>query len=674
MIEHVFQAEMMKEREKQLVRALLDCAGVCYDANFTQNKILGEPIQIIDGVQHRILDVIGKPKNCSWTEIVEYWADKMPEDEVEAYVRFSDIDRIKKCYENGETKLIHRFWTYDVMGNSMLAEQVMRLYKDCVTGDLLGLIYVTNAGEQYAMRKQYEEESDRRSFLETMALNLPGGYHRCSTDNGFILSFVSESFLDITGYTRQQLEDEIGNSYINLVAPEDREYFMSLEPELSKTGKIHCAYRIVRRDGSRRWVQDSTQYVEREGEEYYQCTLADIHDFVNNLNESKKKAEESSLAKSTFLFNASHDIRTPMNAISGFAHIIEQNADNPAIVKETVAKIKQSGKTLMTLLNDVLELSRIERGKDELNLEALSLNEHCQSLFDMFCLDMENKGINFSNEVNIIHSNVLCDPIKLSRIGMNFLSNAKKFTSCGGSVVFGIDEISSENTHARYRFYVKDTGIGMSKEFQERAFGQFERERSSTESGVSGSGLGLSIAKKIVDLMGGECIIKSELGKGTEISAILTLALVDEEKVKEKMSEVKSIDMSGKHILLVEDNEFNREIAKYILEDMNFIVDEAGNGLECIDMLIHADAPDYAAVLMDIQMPVMDGYTATMEIRNIDDKKISSIPIIAMTANAFEEDKKKCLSVGMNAHIGKPIEHDALMHELVKIIRCPEGE
>ncbi len=672
MIKHVFPPEMMNEREKQLVLALLDCAGVCYDVNFTQNKILGEPIQIINGVAHPILEIIGKAQNCSWTEMIDYWAEKMPKEEIKAFLEFSDIERIKNCYKQGQNKLTHNFWTYDVLGNSMFAEQVVRLYEDINTGDLLGLIYVTNAREQEILRKQVAEASDKTSFLETMAQNLPNGYHRCSIDNGFILSFVSNSFLEITGYTRKQLKEETNDCYINIVAPEDREYFMSLEPQLVKEGKISCVYRIIRRDGSLRWVQDSTQYVEKDGHEFYQCSLADIHDFVDDLNKAKKEAEESSLAKSTFLFNASHDIRTPMNAISGFAHIIEQNADNPKIVKETIEKITQSSKTLMTLLNDVLELSRIERGKDELNLEAVHLIEHGKNLYEMFVSEIERKGIKFLTQVNLVHESVLCDPVKLSRIGMNLLSNAKKFTPEGGTIIFGSEELESDENSASYRFYVKDNGIGMSEEFQHRAFGQFERERSSTESGVTGSGLGLSITKRIIDLMGGECIIKSELGKGTEISVYLTFKLVDEQEVRSKIVEAEKPNMEGKRILLVEDNEFNREIAKYILEDMKFIVDEARNGSECVEMLLKSDDMQYDVVLMDIQMPVMDGYTATSEIRNIENKKISSVPIIAMTANAFEEDKKKCLEVGMNGHIGKPIEPEKLIEEISKIIEKSE--
>ncbi len=580
---------------------------------------------------------------------------------VQEEVMFADVEDMRKNLmwvgvAEVVLLLIFAVWTYNIMRKTMESETRAKEAE-------LALLHQ----KEKELQLQYEQADDRREFLEAMSTNLPGGYHRCSTDNGFVLSFVSNSFLDITGYTAAQLESELENCYINLVHPEDRDYFMSLEPELVTACKINCAYRIIRRDGSVRWVQDSTQRIEKDGQAYYQCTLADIHDVVSDLNEAKHIAEESNLAKTTFLFNASHDIRTPMNAMIGFARIIEENPDDPKLVRETVAKITKSSQTLMTLLDEVLELARIERGKDRLNLEAVDLSEHGQNLYEMFASDMETAGIKFIREENVKHRYVIADSLKLSRVGMNFLSNAKKFTPTGGTVIFGVEELSSNETTATYRFYSKDSGIGMSKEFQARAFSQFERERTATESGVTGSGLGLSITKKIIDLMGGECTIESELGEGTEISAIVTFTISDENTVNGKVNTVENVDMNGKRVLLVEDNEFNREIAKYILEGINFTVDEAENGAVCIDKLMNMKSDIYDLILMDIQMPVMDGYTATVEIRNLEDERVKNIPIIAMTANAFDEDKKKCFEIGMSGHIGKPIDSDKLVEEIIRV-------
>ncbi len=673
MITYVFPPEMMYERERQLVLALLNSAGAVYDVNYTQNKILGTPLQIVDGKLYDILGAIGKKNGCTHSEYVEYWAERLPEGEKKSFEDFSDNAKTIAKYEAGERELEHQFWTYDVLGNSMLAKQNVRLYQDCCTGDVLGLVYVTNNNFIDALQKredlleaQYKEAMDEVAALESVGANIPGGYHRCEVTGGFKLQFVSDSFLEVVGWTREQLEEELDNDYIQLVAPEDRDFFMSHEPELIREGRVSLAYRIVRRDGSRRWIQDSTKRWEKDGRVNYQCTLADITEYVEKMNEEKARAEASSQAKSIFLFNASHDIRTPMNAIQGFAHIIEKNYDKPEVVKETIQKLIQSGDTLMNLLNDVLELSRIERGKDEIEEQPLNMEEHAHKLYEMFSEEMNQAGLEFVMENRILHPYVMGDDLKLTRMAINLLSNAKKFTASGGKVTFGIYEKVATNEKVTYCLFVRDTGIGMSQEFQNRAFEQFERERSSTESGVFGSGLGLAIIKKICDLLGGQCIIDSELGKGSEITISVPLKLVQKDLIQENETLVHK-DFSGKRILLVEDNEFNREIARYVLEDLEFEVEEAENGSICVDKVLKAQPGYYDLILMDIQMPVMDGYTATNEIRNIDNKEIAQIPIIAMTANAFLEDKQKCLDVGMNAHIGKPLEVKNLLQELSKV-------
>ncbi len=518
------------------------------------------------------------------------------------------------------------------------------------------------------LKHQYEDAAGRRGFLEALAANLPGGYHRCTTDHSFHLTFISNSFTEITGYTMEQLKNELDGSYIGIVAADDKEFFLSMAPQLEKDGFIHCAYRIRRRDGSIRWVQDSTQYVERDGEKYYQCALMDITDQVEELEAARKAAEASSQAKSTFLFNISHDIRTPMNAIKGFTTIIKDHKDDAELVGETITKIEKASNTLMTLMNDVLDLARIEKGKEELNLEPVQMTEHGRELAELFSSEMEELGIHFLVEQNITHTYILCDPIKLARIGMNMLSNAKKFTPRGGTITFGIDEIACDEDTVTYRFYTRDTGVGMSKSFLKRAFEQFERERTSTESGVSGSGLGLAIIKEFVELMGGTVTMESEIGKGTEISAVIAFERVKDRKAPVAEPTETAFDMTGKHVLLVEDNDFNREIAKYILEGMHLVVEEAVNGAVCIEKLMSYDAGTYDLILMDIQMPVMDGYTATMEIRGLADRQKASIPIIAMTANAFDEDKRKCIEAGMDGHVGKPIEPAVLQQEIVKVL------
>ncbi len=383
---------------------------------------------------------------------------------------------------------------------------------------------------------------------------------------------------------------------------------------------------------------------------------------------ARAEAETANRAKSTFLFNASHDIRTPMNAIKGFAQIIENNPDDGELVRRNIGKINQSGETLMQLLNDVLELSRIESNKMELEPVPINLYAQMDNMQTMFQQDMQNAEINFSIETDITDNVVLCDNLKLTQILMNLLSNAKKFTPKGGSVVCGVEQISSENDYGTYRFYVNDTGIGMSEEFQERAFEQFERERTSTVSGMQGSGLGLSIIKRIVDKMEGSCTLVSKLGEGTKFDVILTLPFSELPTDAAHFTEPLT-DISGRHLLLVEDNELNREITRYIIEALGLTVDEAVDGAEALRILNESPADTYDLILMDIQMPVMDGFAASQQIRKLDDPVRSAIPIIALTANAFREDKDRCLNAGMNAHVCKPIEAEELRAAISAVLQ-----
>ncbi len=576
---------------------------------------------------------------------------------------------VNQIEDEGQGSVIYRIkckgdvykWVQD---STMFMDMGENSFYQCTLADISEFIE-----KQHALVLENFELNQRENLFNAIAKNMPSGYHRCSVDDGFNLSFISDSFLSIVGYSMAELESELDNRYINIVAPEDREHFMSLEPQLAKEGKINAVYRIVHKDGNRRWVQDSTMHIKQGNDEFYQCTLADITEYVEQLNNEKEKAEASSRAKSTFLFNASHDIRTPMNAIQGFTQIIKQSPDDGELVRSIIGKIEQSGDTLMKLLNNVLELSRIESGKEEVDLTVVNINEFSDKIQTMLQGEITERGISLVQENNVKDYAVFGDELKLTQIAMNMLSNAKKFTPAGGTITYGIEQTPcDEDGFAYFRFFVKDTGIGMSEDFLKRAFGQFERERTATESGVIGSGLGLSIIKKLTELLGGECGLKSKLGEGTEISSTLKLRIADSSDKQENSVEEVQADFSGKRILLVEDNDFNREIARYILESMGIEVDEAENGSVAVNMLLNAEKDYYNLVLMDIQMPVMDGYVATREIRQIKDSAISQIPIVAMTANAFKEDRDRCLEVGMNEHLSKPIDSDALTMILNRFI------
>lgn len=382
-------------------------------------------------------------------------------------------------------------------------------------------------------------------------------------------------------------------------------------------------------------------------------------------------AEAASRAKTVFLNNMSHDIRTPMNAIMGYTGLIEKNKDNPETVSDYLGKINLSGNYLLSVINNILDMARIESGKVELDENAVNLFEAETELFDIFDDEIKRKNLTFIHNVDVAHPNVICDFTKISQLIINILSNSIKYTPEGGNISVTVREIPCEKEgYATFDITFTDDGIGMSEEYVEHIFDSFSRERNTTQSKVVGTGLGMAICKKLVDLMGGTIKVKSEQGKGTTFNVRLTHRIADEIEVIAN-SEVTTIDDNtylGKRILLAEDNELNYEIAKVILEDSGFEVEHASDGAVCIKMLMSRDAGYYDLILMDIQMPNMDGYKATSMIRKLEDEKKRNIPIIAVTANAFEEDVERAFAAGMNGHIAKPIKVAQLKSTLSQVL------
>ena len=386
------------------------------------------------------------------------------------------------------------------------------------------------------------------------------------------------------------------------------------------------------------------------------------------LESDRIRAIEDSKAKSQFLFNMSHDIRTPMNAIIGYTNLAKQD-EIPEITKEYLGKIETSSKHLLALINDILEMSRIESGKIELKYEPINICRVFDEMRDLFLHQMNQKKIDFSvHTARVRHPYVWCDKNNLNRVLLNLLSNAYKFTPEGGTVSASIwESINTEDDFGAYELRVKDNGIGMSKEFSEKMFNAFERERSSTASKTEGTGLGLAITKSIIDLMGGAIEVITSPGDGTEIIVRIKLRFAGQENVPEEPESVKEekvIDFTGKRALLVEDNEINREIAAMILTQAGFHIETAGNGQIAVDMVSASDPGYYDMILMDVQMPVMDGYEATKAIRALDNKALACIPIVAMTANAFKEDEETAAAVGMQGHIAKPLDIEKMLKTL----------
>ena len=479
--------------------------------------------------------------------------------------------------------------------------------------------------------------------------------------------------------------DESIKEYADVVvAPEDRKRFLEvtefnalMEYFKNNDNEFIIEYDVIVNGGRRRYQGKFTLSLQDpEGAKIYvgvrDITLIEEErtEYNRKLMSALAQAEEANKGKSYFLFNMSHDIRTPLNAIIGYSELAKNHLDEKEVLDDYIYKIQTCGRQLLGLIGDVLDMAKIESG----NLEISEKPCLCQDLMSDIMISVnesaKKKGLEFEASGNACHSTILCDKVKVQKILLNILSNAVKYTPQGGKISLSVQEkIREDEELSDFTFVVKDNGIGISKEFLPYIFNSFSRERNATISGVSGTGLGMTITKRLVDAMGGKIEVESQQNMGTTVTVSITFSrLVGLEEKREEI--IPDAFLKGIRVLLVEDNEINGEIASEMLRELKVNVDLVTNGKECIDALLEKDAGYYDLVLMDIQMPVMDGYEATRIIRRFSDKDKRLIPVIAMTANAFEEDKQKAFQSGMNGHLAKPVE----MRHLIQALKSAIGK
>lgn len=532
-----------------------------------------------------------------------------------------------------------------------------------------------NYGERDGLRLELNEQTF--PIMEQITEGMPGGFFIYHADGDGRLIYINTALVKMYGCRdREEFQAYTGYTFRGLVHPDDWERVdASIQRQVEeRDGFDYVEYQIIRRDGAVRWIKDYGRFIHTKtyGDVFYVFVedATDRHRREQIAKEQAltleklKQAQQSNQSKTIFLNNMSHDIRTPMNAIIGFATLACGHMDDIELVKDYLTKILTSGNHLLALINNVLEMSRIESGKMSISQNDCSLLEMMEELKAIVGPEAQNKHLNFEMDTSgVRNERVVCDKLRLVQVLQNVIGNAIKFTPQGGSVTVRLSEKQDlPGDYASYQFCVRDTGIGMSPTFIQRIFEPFEREQTSTVSGIQGSGLGMAITKKMVDMMNGVITVDSEVGRGTEFTISLPFRLAGhQDKEAGRIEQAPPLEQikpifEGKHVLLTEDNDLNREIAVAILTEAGFLVDTAEDGSIAVEKVQSSPPGTYDLVLMDIQMPVMDGYEAARRIKALEDPALASVPIVAMTANAFEEDKKQALAAGMIGHLAKPVE------------------
>lgn len=671
-------------RTNQYKKAIAADAMILYEFNLSKDLIVGNPVQRMSDRIVQLKPVMGLPENCSYTDFIDALCWDLSDEEKKRFLEKMNVYCLLDSFimEKYEIQFDSSRSTYN--GESFWTRTTIILTKDENSGDIMGLAVVKNITSGYRQKEEklYQLEIINALTIEysnVFMINVMSGIIRIVRINDRISSFYNES-LEGLPY------DDVLDFYASVsVYEDDRDMIkraFSRENVLKQLSKRESYY-----VNFRSYINNKISYMKltvvrigniRETGNvlmgFMNVDTETEHEMKQRkaLQEALSMAELASHAKSRFLSNMSHDIRTPMNAIIGYTSLAEKHIGNPELIKSDLARIKTNSSYLLCLINDVLDMSRIESGKIKIKFTSNTIEDILAEVDSVIQPQLQSKKLNYSV---LRHGNlsrkVFCDKLRLKQILINILGNSVKYTGENGSIKFTAAETPSvSDGYSSYQFRIKDNGIGMSEEFQKKVFNPFERDENIENFHVQGTGLGLSISKNLVEKMDGSIFLKSKKDVGTEFLICFDFENAPETESGKKeisASAEKTVDLKGTRILLVEDNSLNRDIAKELLKGAGFIIDEAENGKIALEMLSASPDGYYKVVLMDVMMPVMNGYEASMKIREMKSNK-SSIPIVAMTANAFEEDKEQALKSGMDYFVSKPFDIKSLLSLLSEIL------
>ncbi len=620
------------------------------------------------------------------TKMVRFIPSKTERDDT---IKTFSRNSLKEAYKNGNIQLeknIHLTFGKGILNNIKITA---RLMINPSNGHLECVLYSKDISNEMSQKHRYEVYMKEqlnifnalgKDYLNIFLINAQTGKAKILKLDGYVTAGLDKT-KDISypyyDTCRQYVNDR--------VHPDDKESMLNamklskVIDVLSKKSEYVGTYKILV-DNNIHYYR--YKYIHLDDMNHIIAAFQCIDEIIENEKIQQNKlakalvaAEAASRAKTNFLNNISHDIRTPLNAIIGFTALAKLHLNDKDAVEKYLSKITVLGNHLLLLINDVLDMSHIESGKTEIKTAPMQLKQFWESIKTITQPDIESKNLKFIFDIKSIkHNNIIADKVKLNQIIINILSNAIKYTPCGGIIhMFVYEESCAEKGFAKYKIKISDNGIGMSEEFQKHIYEAFSREHTSTNTGIQGTGLGMAIAKKLIDMMGGKIELKSRLNKGSEFTIYMTFKISSSAPSDADNADATTLfsnktPSNVKHILLAEDNMLNQEIAVEILKEAGFEIDTANDGISAVEKIKSSPAGTYDIVLMDIQMPNMDGYEATKQIRNLSNNKINNIPIFALTANAFESDKQKALDCGMNGFISKPIDIPKLIKTINDVV------
>lgn len=672
----------------QYKRAIVSDAILVFEFNLTKNLLMGNPLQRFGERIVRLRHAFDLPEECSYDKFLDSVSWDLSDSEKEKFMANMDASYLMDAFITGKYELWFDINKPNFEGESFWTRNTVILTQEKDTGDILGLAVVKNITSNY---KREEEKVYQLEIINALSIDYT---------NVFMVNLMTNRIRivrmnDVAGAF---YSDELGEQYYD----DALEFYIDVSVYADDRDMMRMAFsrdnilrQLIKREtfyvNFRSNINNKLQYMKlkvvRIGDiketGNFLLAFMNVDDEIEHEMKQKKllqdtlsMAESASHAKTMFLSNMSHDIRTPMNAIIGFTTLALNHISEQAMVKTYLDKIKSSSNHLLSLINDVLDMSRIESGKMKINKTVSTVEKIVGDVDTVMQSQIQMKHLEYSliKRGNLTRP-VMMDGLRLNQILINIVGNAVKYTPDYGKVQFMITEMPSisDNTSS-YQFRIKDNGIGMSKKFLEKIFTPFERDENKAIAKIQGTGLGLAITKSLVDIMEGSIFVKSEEGKGSEFLVCFDLENAKEgelsvEEKKENVYESSVIDsFKDVRILLVEDNELNREIATELLKSVGFILDEAENGSQAVQMVNDSPAGYYKVILMDVMMPVMNGYESTKKIRSLEDKAKANVPIIAMTANAFEEDKNQAIECGMDKFVSKPFDINDLLVKLKEMI------